>query len=227
MVLVIASKLVPQVVTKPDPATSRYFTALNTRGFDGQTNSGIRTTAHDHARMDSEGYHGPLVTAYARTEGAAAWALEDAERYDRFELLCEVRSAFAARPWIEVIAVRPHLRSLTEGVVLHAARGCEQMAKGAWDTALDELRRASLKEAQPQAALDEVKSMPPVHREPEGFRKHHQRDLGRDHPLGHIHPLSRRPSSARSSSKSAAKATENHRAIGSAKAKRIAQCVIN
>ena len=87
-------------------------------------------------------YHGPLVTAYARTEGAAAWALEDAERYDRFELLCEVRSAFAARPWIEVIAVRPHLRSLTEGVVLHAARGCEQMAKGAWDTALDELRRA-------------------------------------------------------------------------------------
>ena len=31
------------LVMKPDPATSRYFTALNTRGFDGQTNSGIRT----------------------------------------------------------------------------------------------------------------------------------------------------------------------------------------
>jgi hypothetical protein len=87
-------------------------------------------------------YRAPLVTVYARSEGAAAWALEDIGRYARFELACEVRSSFAGRPWLEVVAVKPRLRSLTEGVVLHAARGVEQMDRGAWGAALEELRRA-------------------------------------------------------------------------------------
>lgn len=87
-------------------------------------------------------YHAPLVTVYARQESAAAWALDGAGRYARFELVCEVRSSFAGRPWLEVVAVRPRLRSLNDGVVLHASRALEQMDRGAWEVALEELRRA-------------------------------------------------------------------------------------
>lgn len=88
-------------------------------------------------------FDNPRVRVFAGRGGAAEWALKDAERLARFELLCRVQSSFAGRPWVEVLAVKPRLRSLQEGSLIHAVRGLEHVEKGLWKAALTEFERAN------------------------------------------------------------------------------------
>ncbi|MCB9915581.1 MAG: hypothetical protein H6828_10590 [Planctomycetes bacterium] len=90
-----------------------------------------------------EDFDAPLVRVFAKRGGAAEWALEGAARYQRFELSCEVRAVFADEPWLEVLGVKPLVRQLNDGVVLHAQRGLGLMGKELWDAARLELERAA------------------------------------------------------------------------------------
>ncbi len=84
----------------------------------------------------------PGVRVFARRGSAAEWALEDAQRYQRFELSCEVRAVLGDVPWLEVVGAKPLLRKISDGVVMHAARGLDFMDKQLWDAARLELERA-------------------------------------------------------------------------------------
>jgi hypothetical protein len=97
----------------------------------------------------------PRVRVFARRGGAAEWALKDTARLSRFELLCRVQSNFAGLPWVEVVAVKPQVRSLSEGSVIHAARGLEFVGKGLWKAALGEFERAN-SDGLPKRAQNEL-----------------------------------------------------------------------
>lgn len=87
-------------------------------------------------------FFAPRVRVFARHDSAAEWALADVETYSRYELTCVARSSFANRPWLEVVAVKPLVRRLGEGSIVHASRGLEFMKKGAWKGAISEFDRA-------------------------------------------------------------------------------------
>lgn len=103
-------------------------------------------------------FRSPRARVFARRGGAAEWALEGAERYARFELTCEVRAVFGDVPWLEVIAVKPLVRELDDGVVLHAQRAVQLMDKELWEAAEVELTRA-LQGALPEAARTELQRL--------------------------------------------------------------------
>jgi hypothetical protein len=88
-------------------------------------------------------YRKPLVRVFARHGSAAEWALDGAAVYSRFELTCLVSSNFGGAPWVEVLAVKPRPRRLTEGSVIHGSRGVEYMTKSGWKAAIAEFERAS------------------------------------------------------------------------------------
>lgn len=88
-------------------------------------------------------FHSPRMRLFARHDSAAEWALFGVEPYSRFTLTCRVRSVFANMPWLEVVAVKPHVRHLGEGSLIHATRGLEFMASGAFEAAISEFERAS------------------------------------------------------------------------------------
>jgi len=88
-------------------------------------------------------YRSPRMRVFARHDSAAEWALLGVKPYSRFTLTCRVRSVFANMPWLEVVAVKPHIRHLGEGSVIHATRGLEFMRSGAFEAAISEFERAS------------------------------------------------------------------------------------
>jgi hypothetical protein len=106
----------------------------------------------------SADFERPLLRVFARRGGAADWAVEDAERYQRFELSCEVRAVFGDVPWLEVIGAKPLVRKLGDGAVMHAARGLDFMQKELWDAARLELERA-IGGALPKPALTELEGL--------------------------------------------------------------------
>ena len=90
-----------------------------------------------------EQFRNPVARLFARRDSAAEWALENGKAHDRFELVGVVRTVFAGRPWFEVLSVKPLVRDIGEGCVLHASRALELMEQEAWQSAIAELERAS------------------------------------------------------------------------------------
>ncbi len=103
---------------------------------------GFQAWSEDQYLWHKSEFGNPAVRVYAKRGGAAEWALQDAQRFARFELLCRVQSNFAGLPWVEVLAVKPKIRSLQPGCMNHAVRGLEFVEKELWKAALDEFERA-------------------------------------------------------------------------------------
>ena len=87
-------------------------------------------------------FRAPAIRVFATHDSAAEWALADAEPLDRYSLTCKVQSVLGGRPWLEVEAVKPLVRQLGEGAVIHASRGLDQMNKQLWKGAIEEFERA-------------------------------------------------------------------------------------
>lgn len=102
----------------------------------------LRAWADEQLLWQAEEFQHPRVRVFARRGSAAHWALAEAERYQRFELTCTVRSVFGGVPWVEVSGVKPLIRQVKDGTVLHASRGVEAFDKKAWGRAKSELERA-------------------------------------------------------------------------------------
>ena len=100
-------------------------------------------------------FRAPRARVFARRGSASAWALEGAERYKRYELNCEVVAVFGDTPWLEVVGVKPLVRQLGDGAVLHAQRAVQLMGKALWEGATVELDRA-LQGALPEPAREEL-----------------------------------------------------------------------
>jgi hypothetical protein len=109
-------------------------------------------------------YLAPRARVFARRGSSAEWALRDARRFERFELTGVVRSVFGGRPWFEVHSVKPLVRQIGEGCVIHASRGLDLMRKGAWVGALHELERAA-SEGLPAHGNEELERLMEVCRE--------------------------------------------------------------
>lgn len=92
--------------------------------------------------VESE-YLAPRARVFTRRGSSAESALQDASTFERFELTGVVRSVFGGRPWFEVLSVKPLVREIGEGCVIHASRAIELMEKRSWRGALDELERAA------------------------------------------------------------------------------------
>ena len=103
-------------------------------------------------------YEHPRLRVFARRGSAAEWALEGAERYQRFELSCVVRAVFGDVPWLEVVGAKPLLRKLGDGTVLHASRGLDLMNKELWEAARLELQRATAG-ALPEGSRKELEAL--------------------------------------------------------------------
>jgi len=112
---------------------------------------GFRCWSDEQFPWDQLDFRYPRVRVFARLGSAAEWALEGSERYARFELICDVRSNHAGQPWVEVVAVKPRLRRLGEGGIIHASRGLESMAIKNWAAAIDEFERANVGGIPPRA----------------------------------------------------------------------------
>lgn len=115
----------------------------------------VSAWAAEQLPWDERAWEHPLVRAFLRRGSAAHWALEGAERYRCFELTGTVRSVFAGVPWFEVSGVKPLLREIGEGTVLHASRGIELARDRAWTRARSEFERA-LVGGLPEAARVEL-----------------------------------------------------------------------
>lgn len=89
-----------------------------------------------------ERFEAPRVRVFLRRGEAAEWALEDAQRYDSFEIVGRVRAAFAGEPWVDVTGVVPVLLTIPEGTVLHASRALGLIESGHFDRAGEDLERA-------------------------------------------------------------------------------------
>jgi hypothetical protein len=105
-----------------------------------------------------EEFEHPRLRVFARRGSAAEWALDGAERYQRFELSCIVRAVFGDVPWLEVVGAKPLLRKLGDGSVLHASRGLDLMNKELWEAARLELQRATAG-ALPEASRDALEAL--------------------------------------------------------------------
>ena len=113
--------------------------------------------------MESD-FRSPSLRLFARHKSAAEWALEGSESYERFEATCVVRSVFGRKPWLEVVAVRPLLRQLDDGAVLHATRAVDAMRKRDWHHARREFERA-LAGALPPVSRRELERLDQICRE--------------------------------------------------------------
>jgi hypothetical protein len=100
----------------------------------------------------------PRLRVFARRGSAAEWALDGAERYQRFELSCVVRAVFGDVPWLEVVGAKPLLRRLGDGTLLHASRGLDLMQKELWEAARLELQRATAG-ALPEPAREHLEAL--------------------------------------------------------------------
>jgi hypothetical protein len=87
-------------------------------------------------------YNAPLVRLFVRRGGAAEWALEGLETYQRFEVVGEVKAVLEGMPWIEVLGVRPLTEQIGDGSLVHAGRGFEAWERGEWERAVGEFDRA-------------------------------------------------------------------------------------
>jgi hypothetical protein len=134
-----------------------------TRFGDGEFSAWAAWSDAQFPWLEAE-FNAPRARLFARRGGPAEWALEGAQPYDRFELSCSVRSVFANRPWLEVIAVKPLVRKLSEGCIIHATRGLEFMQREAWQAAIGEFERAA-SAGIPAPALAELERLKQVCRE--------------------------------------------------------------
>lgn len=94
-----------------------------------------------------EQYEAPLVRVFARRDGPAAWALEQARPHTRLVLQLRVRELFLGLPWCEVEAVVPCAEEVGEATVIHAARGLDELRLGRHELAahsFDEALKAPL-----------------------------------------------------------------------------------
>lgn len=102
----------------------------------------VRAWADGQYPWNQSDYSRPATRVFVRRDSAAHWALAGAERFQRFELTGTVRSVFGGVPWFEVSGVKPLLRKIGEGTVIHASRGIELAGETAWWRARSEFDRA-------------------------------------------------------------------------------------
>jgi hypothetical protein len=102
----------------------------------------LRAWSDEQFPWRAQDFARPAVRVFARRESAAHWALAEAQRYQRFELTCTVRSVFGGVPWVEVSGVKPLIRQVGDGTVIHASRGMEAFEKRGWSRAKSEFERA-------------------------------------------------------------------------------------
>ena len=100
----------------------------------------------------------PTVRVFTRRGSAAHWALAEAQRFQRYELTCTVRSVFGGVPWVEVSGVKPLIRQVGDGTVLHASRGVKFFDTRVWVRAKSELERA-LVAGMPERGREELERM--------------------------------------------------------------------
>ncbi len=102
----------------------------------------VRAWADGQYPWNQNDFAHPAARAFVRRDSAAHWALAEAKRLQRFELTGTVRSVFGGVPWFEVSGVKPLLRKIGEGTVIHASRGIELAGETAWWRARSEFDRA-------------------------------------------------------------------------------------
>lgn len=125
---------------------------------------GFRAWADEQRPWLRADFEGPVGRLFARRDGEPARALRAGQRFARFEVTARVAQVLGGQAWLEVVAVRPLPRSLTEGTLIHASRAVALMDEEQWGLALEDLERA-LAASMPERARAELERLAAVCRE--------------------------------------------------------------
>ena len=121
----------------PVPAFNPYLTRFGPGEF-----LCFQAWSDERFLWDRAAFEDPAPYVFARRGTPAADLLAAARPYQRFRVRAVPREVFLGEPWIEVLDADRMHESVSEGTILHAARGLELLAEGNADLARGQLQRA-------------------------------------------------------------------------------------
>lgn len=102
----------------------------------------FRAWSDERFLWERAAFDDPAPYVFARRGTPAAAALAAARPYERFEVRAVAREIFLGEPWIEVLSAQRLPEQVSEGAILHAARGLDLLLEGNDDLARGQLERA-------------------------------------------------------------------------------------
>jgi len=113
---------------------------------------GFQVWSDDALLWERAAFEDPSRFFFARKGTPAALILRGGRAHERFEVRAIVRDTFLGEPWVEVMSARRLAEHVSEGAILHAARGLQLLEGGRRELARAQFERARAGSLPPHAS---------------------------------------------------------------------------